>query len=171
MKFNKTQTLEELATFLASPFKGDGSIKITGINEIHKVEPGDVVFVDHSKYHKKALTSAADVILIDQEVEFPEGKGIIICDQPFDAFNKITKHFSPFKQWTEVRGNNLAVGENTIIHPNVVIGHDVSIGKNCLIHAGVVICNNTIIEDFVEIGPNSIIGYDAFYYKKKSPLI
>jgi UDP-3-O-[3-hydroxymyristoyl] glucosamine N-acyltransferase len=167
MKFKTAITLSELATFLGCEFKGDADLLITGINEIHKVEPGDVVFVDHPKYYQKALTSKADVILIDKDVDFPDGKGIIISKTPFDDFNKVTKHHSPFKIWTDTQGEFFNFGKNTIIHPNVVIGHNVSIGENCLIHAGVVIGDNTIIGNDVVIGPNAVIGHDAFYYKKK----
>jgi UDP-3-O-[3-hydroxymyristoyl] glucosamine N-acyltransferase len=45
------------------------------MNEIHVVEKGDIVFVDHPKYYTKAF-SAATVILINKKVDCPEGKDI-----------------------------------------------------------------------------------------------
>lgn len=168
MKFERTYSLEEIATLVDCKFIGDKDLPITGINEIHKIEPGEIVFVDHPKYYKKALQSAADVIIIDQEVEAPEGKGLIISDSPFDVFNQITKHFSPFKPLTTAKGDSPEIGENTHIFPNVSIGHHVKIGNNCVIHSGAVISDHTIIGDDVIIGPNSVIGHYAFYYKKKS---
>ena len=168
MKFTPTQTLKGIADFLGCTFVGEPEMVITGINEIHKVEPGDIVFVDHPKYYKKALTSKADIIIIDKEVEeIPAGKAIIISDAPFDAFNKINLHFSPFKVWTQNVGDNFKIGEGSVVHPNVTIGHNVSIGKNTRILSGAILCDNTIIEDDVVVGPNSVIGHDAFYYKKK----
>ncbi|WP_066759525.1 UDP-3-O-(3-hydroxymyristoyl)glucosamine N-acyltransferase [Crocinitomix algicola] len=168
MKFNRAYTIQEIAELLNAPFEGNDTLIVTGINEIHKIEPGEIVFVDHPKYYKKALNSAADLILIDQRVdEIPPGKGIIICEAPFDAFNQLTKHFSPTKVWTGAHGDNFSLGENTAIYPNVIIGHNVSIGNNCMIHAGVVIGDHTVIKDGVTIGPNSVIGHYAFYYKKK----
>lgn len=160
-------SLKALADFLGKPFKGNDNLQITGINEIHKVETGDIVFVDHPKYYRKALHSKADVILIDKDVDFPEGKGIVITDTPFDDFNKITLHHSPFKAWTNLTGDNFKIGKNSVLHPNVVAGHNVSIGDNCIIHAGAVLGDNTIIANNVIIGPNAVIGHDAFYYKKK----
>ena len=168
MKFERSYTLKEIADLLNAPFHGDANLQITGINEIHKIEAGEIVFVDHPKYYKKALESAADVILIDQEVDVPAGKGIIVCDAPFDAFNKITNHFSPDIPWTSPSGNNFKVGENTAIFPNVSIGHNVTIGSNTIIHSGAVIGDNSVIGDHVVVGPNSVIGHYAFYYKKKS---
>lgn len=167
MKFKNNFTLEEVAAFLKSPFIGDPNLKITGINEIHKIESGEIVFVDHPKYYKKALNSAADVILIDQEVEVPAGKGIIICKAPFDAFNKITRHYSPDVHWSSQTGTNYSIGENSFVYPNATIGHNVTIGDNCVIHAGAVIGDNTIIGNNVTVGPNAVIGHYAFYYKKK----
>lgn len=167
MKFDRTYSLKEIADFLGFPFEGDGQLKITGINEIHKIESGEIVFVDHPKYYKKALESAADVILIDQKVDVPLGKGIIICEAPFDAFNRITRHFSPTKPWVNPVGEQVEIGENTAIYPNVSIGHHVQIGDNCVIHAGAVIGDHTIIKNNVIVGPNAVIGHYAFYYKKK----
>ncbi|MCG8576640.1 MAG: UDP-3-O-(3-hydroxymyristoyl)glucosamine N-acyltransferase [Flavobacteriales bacterium] len=167
MKFERTYTLSEIAELINAKFAGDADLPITGINEIHKVEKGDIVFVDHPKYYNKSLKSAADVILIDQEVEYPEGKGLLISDHPFDDFNFLLKHFSPHRPWPAQHGDDFVCGEGTEIAPNVSIGHQVSIGKNCVISPGVVISDNTTIGDDVVIGPNSVIGHSAFYYKKK----
>jgi len=167
MKFDRIYTLQEIADFLGFPFNGDANLQVSGINEIHKIESGEIVFVDHPKYYKKALESAADIILINQTVDVPEGKGIIICEAPFDAFNKITRHFSPDKPWKNQIGENVEIGEDSYIFPNATIGNNVKIGNNCLIHAGAVICDHSIIKDNVIVGPNAVIGYSAFYYKKK----
>lgn len=167
MKFNRTYSLQEIADFLGFPFEGNPDVEITGINEIHKIESGEIVFVDHPKYYKKALESAADVILINQKVDIPEGKAIIICEAPFDAFNRITRHFSPTVPWVKAQGEGVEIGENTFIYPNATIGHHVQIGNNCVIHAGAVIGDHSIIKDNVIVGPNSVIGHYAFYYKKK----
>jgi UDP-3-O-[3-hydroxymyristoyl] glucosamine N-acyltransferase len=169
MKFTSKQTLQSIADFLGCTFVGDPGMAVTGINEIHKVEPGDIVFVDHPKYYKKALSSKADIIIIDKpDVEIPEGKAIIIAAAPFDAFNKITLHFSPYKVWTSAVGDNFKIDTGSVVHPNVSIGHNVSIGKNSVILSGAVLCDHTIIEDDVVVGPNAVIGHSAFYYKKKA---
>ena len=169
MKFNHTLTLKDIAQLIDCEYKGNENIKITGINEIHKVESGDIVFVDHPKYYKKALNSAADVIIINKEVnDIPEGKAIIISEQPFDDFNKITKHFRDFKPLKKEIGEDTQIDDSAIIYPNVTIGHNVKIGKNSIIYAGVVLNDYTIIGDNVIIGANSVLGHSAFYYKKKT---
>jgi UDP-3-O-[3-hydroxymyristoyl] glucosamine N-acyltransferase len=44
----------------------------------------------------------------------------------------------------------------------------VVIGKNCLIHSNVAIYDNTIIGDNVIIHAGTVLGADAFYYKKRA---
>lgn len=169
MKFSQPKSLQEIVDLIDCSFIGNKDVIVTGINEIHKVEHGDIVFVDHPKYYKKALNSNADVIIIDKKIdEFPEGKALIISEAPFDDFNTITKHFRAFQKWTSDKGKNYSQDSTAIIHPNVSIGHEVSIGANTIIHSGVVLCDYTIIGDNVIVGPNSVIGHSAFYYKKKT---
>jgi UDP-3-O-[3-hydroxymyristoyl] glucosamine N-acyltransferase len=167
MKFKSPQTLSQIANLIQSEFVGDADFQITGINEIHVVESGDIVFVDHPKYYDKALNSAATTILINKEVECPEGKALLISDDPFRDFNKITVHFNPFISSKESISESAVIGEGTIIQPNVFIGNDVTIGKNCLIHPNVTIYDGTIIGNNVTIHANTVLGADAFYYKKR----
>ncbi|AZJ35754.1 UDP-3-O-(3-hydroxymyristoyl)glucosamine N-acyltransferase [Tenacibaculum singaporense] len=167
MKFKHPQTLEQIATLLNVEFVGDGSFPITGINEIHVVEKGDIVFVDHPKYYDKALNSAATTILINKKVDCPEGKSLLISEDPFRDFNKITKHFNPFIASKSSIAESAIIGENTVIQPNVFIGENVTIGKNCLIHANVSINSNCIIGNNVVIHANTVLGADAFYYKNR----
>ena len=167
MKFKNSQTLSQIASILNIDFIGDEAFKITGINEIHVVEKGDIVFVDHPKYYDKALNSAATTILINKEVECPEGKALLISDDPFRDFNKITKHFNPFISSKESISESAIIGEGTIIQPNVFIGNNVKIGRNCVIHPNVAIYDNSVIGDNVTIHANTVLGADAFYYKNR----
>ena len=167
MKFKKPQTLKEIATLINTDFIGDDTFEILGINEIHVVEKGDIVFVDHPKYYDKALNSAATTILINKKVDCPEGKALLISDDPFRDFNKITKHFNPFIASKESIAESAIIGEGTIIQPNVFIGNNVTIGKNCVIHPNVTIYDNSVLGDNVTIHANTVLGADAFYYKKR----
>jgi len=167
MKFKSVQTLQKIANLIDATFVGESDFKISGINEIHVVEAGDIVFVDHPKYYEKALNSEATIILINKAVDCPKGKSLLISDNPFRDFNKITKHFSPFISSKVSIADTAIVGEGTIIQPNVFIGNNVSIGKNCLIHPNVTIYDNAIIGDAVIIHANTVLGADAFYYKNR----
>lgn len=168
MKFNTPQTLEQIAQLIDCSYVGDPNFPVLGINEIHVVTPGDIVFVDHPKYYDKALQSAATIVLINKEVECPEGKALLISDDPFRDFNKLTKHFNPFKPATAVIADTAKIGANTIIQPNVFIGNNVQIGDNCVIHPNVSIYDDTVIGNNVTIHSGTVLGADAFYYKNRS---
>ena len=168
MKFKNPQILGDIALLINAEFIGDKNFKIFGINEIHVVEKGDIVFVDHSKYYDKALNSAATTILINKKVTCPEGKSLLISEDPFRDFNKITKHFNPFIASKQSISDTAVIGQETIIQPNVFIGNNVSIGSNCLIHPNVTIYDNTVIGNNVTIHANTVLGADAFYYKNRT---
>ena len=167
MDFNRSHTLKEISQILQCQFIGNEKFPIKGINEIHVVRKGDIVFVDHPKYYEKALNSAATVVLINKIVDCPEGKALLISDDPFRDFNKLTIHFNPFIASKNSIADTAIIGENTIIQPNVFIGNNVKIGSSCLIHPNVTIYDNTIIGNNVCIHANTVLGADAFYYKKR----
>lgn len=168
MKFPKVHSLREIADLLDCEFIGDQDFPVLGMNEIHVVEPGDIVFVDHPKYYDKALQSAATIVLINKKVDCPEGKALLISDDPFRDFNTLTKHFRPFQATNVSIALSANVGEGTVIQPNCFVGNNVTIGKNCIIHPNVTIYDHTVIGDNVIIHAGTILGADAFYYKKRS---
>jgi len=165
MRFNQPQTLKTIAELIGAKMIGDENFQILGTNEIHMVKPGEIVFVNHPKYYEKALNSPATIILIDKEVDCPEGKALLVSDDPFRDFNKINTHFTRIYNFTEEL-HDIEVGEGTKIHSSAVIGNEVKIGKNCLIFPNVVIGDRTVIGDNVIIQANTVLGGDAFYYRK-----
>lgn len=168
MKFTKTFTLKEIAGIINCNYVGDDEFPIKGMNEINVVEPGDIVFVDHPKYYNKALKSAATIILINKEVDCPEGKALLLTDDPFRDFNKLVNYFKPFKKAEQVIASTAQIGDFTILQPNVFIGNNVVIGKHCIIYPNVVIYDDCIIGNHVTIHAGTVIGADAFYYKKRT---
>ena len=167
MKFTSGQTLSKIANLLNCNFIGNADFPVLGMNEIHVVEKGDIVFVDHPKYYDKALESEASIILINKEVICPPGKALLISEDPFRDFNKLIHHFNPFIAATAVISPTSEIGENTIIQPNVFVGNNVKIGKNCLIHSNVCLYDHTVVGDNVIIHSGTILGADAFYYKNR----
>lgn len=167
MKFSRTHTLKEIAQLIDSDKVGKDDFPVMGMNEIHVVEAGDIVFVDHPKYYEKALDSAATIILINKKVDCPEGKALLISDDPFRDFNKLTEHFKPFQSSSKAISDTAVIGEGTHIQPNVFIGNNVKIGRHCLIHPNVAIYDNCILGDHVIIHAGTVLGADAFYYKNR----
>ena len=168
MKFPKPHTLKQIATIIDSEYVGADDFPVLGMNEIHVVEEGDIVFVDHPKYYDKALACKATTVLINKRVDCPEGKSLLISDDPFRDFNKLTQFFKPFEKSDRSIATSATIGENTVIQPNVYIGNHVSIGNGCLIHANVSIYDGCVIGDNVIIHSGTVLGSDAFYYKNRA---
>ena len=168
MKFPSPVSVQWIADFLGAQLTGDVNGQATGINEIHKVEKGDLVFVDHPKYYDKCINSAASYIIINKEVDqLPEGKALLVVDQPFEAYLKIVRHFRPFEPAEKMISDTAIIGKNTYIAPGVFIGHHVVIGDNCFIHPHVSILDHCVIGNNVIIQSGTVIGSDAFYYNSK----
>ena len=164
----KPTTLKDIAALINAEYIGNENHIITGFNEIHRVNAGDVVFVDHPKYYNKALQSLATTILINKKVDCPEGKALIIHDEPFTAFNILTQHFQPKHYSMQPISASAKIGNNPIIMPGCYIGNNVTIGDNCILHPNVVIYDNCQIGNNVIIHAGSVIGSDGFYYKNRT---
>ncbi|MGB7393686.1 MAG: UDP-3-O-(3-hydroxymyristoyl)glucosamine N-acyltransferase [Pricia sp.] len=167
MKFRTPFTLKQIAGLLDCDYVGADDFPVLGMNEIHVVEEGDIVFVDHPKYYDKALKSKASVVLINKKVECPEGKALLVSDDPFRDFNILTRHLRPFEKAMAAVAASAKIGKNTIVQPNVFIGNNVIIGDDCLIHANVAIYDGCIIGNRVTVHSGTVIGSDAFYYKNR----
>jgi UDP-3-O-[3-hydroxymyristoyl] glucosamine N-acyltransferase len=166
MDFPRPYRLDELAKWLDCPFEGPADHSVRGANEIHRVRPGDLVFVDHPKYYDKALESPATTILINQQRKAPEGKGLLISEEPFADFNRLTRFFEPLPHFHQSIAPEAEIGEGCTLGPGAVIGPLVKMGENCRIGPNVVLRGPVTLGNEVVIQAGSILGADAFYYKK-----
>ena len=167
MQFPSPVTARWIASFINAEIAGNADSSATGINEIHKVNNGDIVFVDHPKYYDMCLNSAATFIIINKKTDAPEGKTLFIADDPFEAYSKIVLHFRPFATSDKLISDTAKTGKNTIIMPNVFLGNHVVIGDNCLLHPNVSVYDYSMIGNNVEIHSGTVIGSDAFYLNTK----
>ncbi len=167
MKFPAPVTIQWLANLIHAEVVGDANAQATGINEIHKVESGDLVFVDHPKYYNTCLQSAASFVIINTKNVERGSKTLLVAAQPFESYLTIVNHFRPFTPATKNISDSATIGEGTFVMPGVFIGKDVKIGNNCVIHANVTINDYTEIGNNVVIQAGSVIGSDAFYYNTK----
>lgn len=167
MKFPTPVSVSWLANFIGAELIGNKEGQATGINEIHKVEKGDLVFVDHPKYYDKCLNSSATYIIINQATAVPDGKAILVHPEPFEAYLKIVRHFRPFEPGMKMVNSSSTIGEGTVVFPGAYIGNNVVIGKNSVIYPNVTIMDHCMIGNDVIIQAGTVIGSDAFYYNTK----
>lgn len=166
MKFQEPISIAAIAEQYGLTIIGDKNLLASGINEIHKVEVGDITFSDVKKYFNKSLNSAASIIILNEPVDCPEGKAILIAEQPFEVYNSIILKHRPIRPLSATIDPTANVHPSTVLEPNVTIGPMVTIGKNCHIMSNAVICEHTRIGDRVCIQHGAVIGSDAFYYKR-----
>ena len=166
MNFPAPVNISEIAALINAKVVGDNIGQAKGINELNKVEPGDLAFVDHPKYYDKSVNSNATFIIINKEVAVPVGKALLITDNPFEAYCKIIAHYRPFAKANDAINSN-RIGEGTYIFPTAFIGNNVTIGSNCIIHPHVTIMDHCTIGNNVVIQAGTVIGSDAFYYNTK----
>jgi UDP-3-O-[3-hydroxymyristoyl] glucosamine N-acyltransferase len=167
MKFPAPLTLAEIASWVKAEMIGDPAFPVTGINEIHMVESGDLTFVDHPKYYNKALNSAATTVIINKRVDCPDGKALLICEKPFDAYVSLATRFRPFEPSGSMVSTTAEIGEGTVIQPGAFVGNHVRIGRQCIIHANAAIYDHSVIGDHVIIHSGAVIGADAFYFQRR----
>ena len=166
MKFPKPIPVLEIARKTGAILIGDESLLATGINEIHKVGPGDITFVDNRKYFRKSLESAASIILLNEKTDCPPGKALLLCDDPFEAYDSLVREHRPFRPLNESISESANIHPSSVVEPGAVIGHQVVIGRNCYIQANAYIGDHTHIGNHVIVQAGAIIGTDAFYFQK-----
>ena len=167
MKFPSPVKVQWIASLIDARVVGNNDELITGINEIHRVEPGDLVFVDHPKYYSTCLKSPASFIIIDQEVEKKFGKTLLVCEQPFEAYLTIVNQFRPFEPSLESISNSAMIGEGTIVMPGAFVGNHVAIGTGCIIHPNVTIYDHTVIGNNVVIHGVQLLELMPFILMEK----
>jgi UDP-3-O-[3-hydroxymyristoyl] glucosamine N-acyltransferase len=168
MRFEKPVPLAWIADYIGAKIIGDEKASATGINEIHKVEKGDLVFVDHPKYYNICIQSAASFIIINKEMDCPPGKALLVVEDPFESYLKLVNHFRPFSPSMKMISESSSIGEGSVIMPNSYIGNHVNIGKHVIIYPNVTILDHCVIGDYVVIQAGTVIGSDAFYYNRKT---
>jgi UDP-3-O-[3-hydroxymyristoyl] glucosamine N-acyltransferase len=168
MRFEKPVPVTWIAEFIGAELVGNKNGIATGINEIHKVEEGDIVFVDHPKYYQKAIESAASFIIINKKTGLPPNKALLISIDPFEDYLKLVNHFRPFTPSMKMISDTATIGSGTVIMPNVYIGNNVTIGNDCIIYPNVTIMDHCQLGNNVIIQSGTVIGSDAFYYNKKN---
>ncbi|HSU29512.1 MAG TPA: UDP-3-O-(3-hydroxymyristoyl)glucosamine N-acyltransferase [Chitinophagaceae bacterium] len=168
MRFEKPVPVMTIAELIGAELIGNKNGIAVGINEIHKVEPGDLAFVDHPKYYAACIHSAASFIIINKKAEVPEGKALLVVADPFEAYQQIVNHYRPFQPSMKMISDTAKIGKGTVIMPHVYLGNQVVIGDNCIIYPQVSIMDHCYIGNNVIIQSGTVIGSDAFYYNKRT---
>ncbi len=141
---------------------------IRGVNEIHRVEAGDLTFVDHPKYYANALRSRASVILIDQEQEPPSGKTLLVAPEPFAIYDALVREHRPPYTLIATIDRSADVHGSAIVEPGAIIGPKVTVGAYTRVQANAVVYGPARIGAHVLIGAGTVVGDLAFYFRREA---
>lgn len=168
MQLPEPISVRALAERFQAQLIGDETLYATGINEIHKVAPGDIAFCDAPKYFEKTLQSAATILLLNAPAECPPGKCILVVENPFKIYDDLIREYRPFQPLSNPIHHGAIIHPTAILEPGVIVANHVVIGAHSYIQANTYLGEYTIIGEHVQIGPNCAIGSDAFYFKKQA---
>ncbi len=144
-------TLEEIAARINGRLQGDGSVEITGINNITGAAAGDITFADENHVEEARGCKAAAVLLpaaiSDQQKDFP--LPAVFVEDTRAAFAIMLSLFTP------------PIVHEKGVSPEAHIGKDVVIGENVTIMPMAFVDDHAVIEDGVTLYPHTYIGQYA----------
>jgi UDP-3-O-[3-hydroxymyristoyl] glucosamine N-acyltransferase len=144
------ETVDSLARIVGGRVAGDISVEISGIAPLESAKPNQISFLANPKYQKYLADTGAGCVIVSDEKLCRPGKPDIVVDDPYLAFQKISRKFY-----------STTVDFEPGIHPTATIAPDARLGEKVSIGPHVVIGARSEIGDEVKIGPGAFIGSDV----------
>ena len=155
--------LEQLAGIVDGELHGDGDIEITGAAILRDAQPGDVTLCERSELTKELSATLASAVLLPKGLT-ADSLAYINVENVAQAFTRVVYHFRPPRSRRNIGISPAAhvsrfakLGAEVQVHPGAVIGDDVAIGDGSIIHAGVQILPNCKIGKNVTIFPGAVL--------------
>jgi UDP-3-O-[3-hydroxymyristoyl] glucosamine N-acyltransferase len=184
-----TFSAAQIAALVNGKTEGDPAITVASFGKIEEAKQGQLTFFANPKYEEFLYSTAASVIIIGEayELKQPLNATLIRVPDAYTAFatllskyqDIITQQLSGIQEPSYISktatygehvfigafaylGENVKVGTNTKIFPQVYIGDNVTIGSNTMIHPGAKIYRDCVIGNNTIIHAGCIIGSDGF---------
>lgn len=181
-------TAKEIARQLNGTVVGDEQVIITHPGKIEQATKGAITFLSNSKYEPYVYETQATAILVSDDFKATKAVSSTLIKVK-DVYTAITKFLqfyeasvhpaqaistTAFIHTTVQLGQQMTIGDFTVvekevvigdncrIYPQVFIGVGVTIGKNVIIYPGVKIYHHCQIGDNCIIHANAVIGSDGF---------
>ncbi len=179
----------QIALLVNGKTEGDASVSVNSFGKIEEAVEGQLSFFANPKYEEYLYSTRASVIIINDnfELKHPVSATLIRVPDAYSAFATLLSKYQEIKQQSlagvqqpvyiaptasygqqvfigafAYLGEQVKVGNNTKIYPNVFLGDNVVVGDNCVLHPGVKIYNDCVIGNQVIIHGGTIIGSDGF---------
>lgn len=163
----QSYSLTQIAELLNAKVHGDASCVITGISTLENATPGDITFLDNTRYQKYLTKTKASAVILKSNYLEECPTNALIMDNPYLGFAKAAALFDAKPKPTGIHPTaiiaiNCEIHPTAIIGPYCVIGENVKIGAHSLLHPRVTIYSDTQIGQRVVIHSGVVIGSDGF---------
>ena len=185
MEFSAAQ----IALIVGGTIEGNSEVTVSSFGKIEEAVKGQLAFLANPKYEEYLYTTAADILIINEDQILKESLKATLIKVP-DAYTAFALLLSQYEKLQAQQmigiqepvyihptvkkggnifigafaylGENVIIGEGVKIYPNAYVGNNVVIGNNSIIHPGVKIYHNCIIGSKVVIHAGAVIGGDGF---------
>ena len=186
---------QQVALMIQGKVEGDATVEVTQFGKIEEAKQGEISFLANPKYEEFLYSTKASVIIINDSQVLKEKIAATLIRVPdaYAAFATLLTKYQELKAANMVGiqtpsfiapsaklgaqhfvgafaviSENVQLGENVKLYPNVFIGENVQIGNNVTLYPGVVIYHDCVIGNNVTIHAGSIIGSDGFGFAPKA---
>lgn len=179
----------QIALLINGRIEGDPDAAVTSFGKIEEATTGQLTFFANPKYEEYLYKTGATVVIVNEafELKQPVNATLIRVADAYSAFATLLGKYQEImqQQLSGIQepsyisktatcgqqifigafcylGENVKVGNNTKLYPNVFLGDNVVVGDNCILHPGVKIYHDCCIGHHVTIHAGTIIGSDGF---------
>jgi UDP-3-O-[3-hydroxymyristoyl] glucosamine N-acyltransferase len=181
-------TAAAIAEFLKGKVEGDPQASVNDVSKIEEGRPGTLSFLANPKYEKYIYDTQATIVIVNEDFQAqkPVESTLVRVPNAYEAFGALLRLYEESKPkkkgvsplasvaGSSTLGEDVYVGEYTVIHenvsignavqlyPQVYIGDNVHIGEGTVIHPGVKIYEGSQIGAWCTIHSGAVIGGDGF---------
>ncbi len=187
---DKPLTVGSVAELVGGTVEGDASVELSSIASLEAASASELTFAADARHAARLAECGAGAAIVTkgQEVE-AAAMPLIRVNDVHAALATLLGYLSPpadlppvgvaasavvspqAELGQDVRiapgvaiGPRAKIGRGSALCANVYVGADVELGQDVLLWEGVVVRQSCKIGDRVQIGSNSVIGYDGFGY-------
>ena len=180
-------TAREIAEIVEGEIFGKEDVIVSKASKIEDADPESICFLANTKYENHLYNTQASIVVVDNNFEpkKPIKSTLIKVSSAYLSFAKILEHFfNPYNNLKGIHskhiaksaaiGENVYIGANVVIEPDVTIGNNTkilanafigkgsSIGQNCVLYAGVSLYHDVKLGNECIIHSGVVIGSDGF---------
>jgi len=177
-----------IAEFLKGSVEGDPHAEVHDISKIEEGKPGTLSFLANPKYEKYIYDTHSTIVIVNSDFQ-PQKEisaTLVKVENAYESFAALLRLYEQSKPKksgiskmssiaeTASMGNELYVGDFTVIsdkvtvgngvqlYPQVYVGENVKIGENTILYPGVRVYDDCEIGANCVIHAGAVIGGDGF---------